>query len=169
MVPFGLCCIWQIENSCHNYVAKERLMVKMINNGNKSGLSFLVLTLLATFLALGVFSSPSQAKPGDPDYKYPVLQEKDFQLYLKMMADISDKKDGEDFLSENNVSEEYVQAIAIKISLNAWSISAEKTDELEKIYGSSIAFNQSERVLFDKYEDQITVALGTVLENTDGN
>jgi hypothetical protein len=144
-------------------------MFKITNMGNKSILYFLVLTLLATFLALGVFSSQSQAGPGDPDYKYPVFQEKDFQLYLKMMADISDKKDVALILSENNISEEYAQALFMKISLNTMAILSETTDKLEMMEGSSIIFTQSERVLFDKYQDQITAVIGNLTENTDGN
>jgi hypothetical protein len=135
-------------------------MLKIIGMGYKTIFSFLMLTILATFLALGAFSVPANAQPGaDPNYKYPILAEKDFSLFLALMSYISEKKDPSVFFQEQNVTEEYTQAVVVKISMNAMAKLMDKTGELEQEMGKSILFTPSEDALYQKYENEILSGL----------
>jgi hypothetical protein len=135
-------------------------MSKITSFGFKSILPFFLLTILSTILALGVFSSSATAQPGeDPNYQYPILEEKDFTLYINLLAHIEQKKDPTVFFKQNNVTEEYVQAVVMKISMNAMAKLMEKTGELEQEFGKSIIFTSSEDAIYQKYEEQILTGL----------
>jgi hypothetical protein len=132
----------------------------MTNSGFKSIGIFLMLAAVSTFLALGLLSSPVKAQPGeDPNYKYPILQEKDFQLFLKLMDSIPQNKSAQAFFIENNVTEEYTQAVVAKITTNTMAKLQNSEADLEKELGSSIMFTPAENKLYKKYENRIVTAL----------
>jgi hypothetical protein len=131
-------------------------MSKNTSVGLKFIFSFLTFTILSTFLVLVTFSVPAHAQPGkDPNYKYPILTENDFNFYIKLVPHLVANKDSGVLLAEYNVTEEYAQAVLMKISLNAAAKYGETTSRLEQELGKSIIFNSSENALYDKYDGQI--------------
>jgi hypothetical protein len=123
-------------------------------------LSFFATTILSAFLAFGVFSLPAQAQPGkDPNIKYPILTEKDFNLYIKFVSIYADNADAEPLLREYNVTIEYVHSVFEKISLNATAKFDGTLAQLEKSHGKSILLTPAEAVLFEKYEPQVNECL----------
>jgi hypothetical protein len=128
--------------------------------GTKYTFSSLMLTILATFLALVAFSVPVKAQIADePNYEYRVLEEKDFNLFINFAAHVAAEKDPELFYSENKVTEEYTQDVVMKISLNQIAKSIGSTNDLEQEFGKSAVFTASESALYDKYQPQIITAL----------
>lgn len=97
--------------------------------------------------------------PGEPDYKYPLLQEKDFELALKLLDGLAQGVALSDLAKENGVSEEYADALLLKVSTNQMA-SAEgwKEEDAEK-FGKNVLFDSSEKKLYEKYKDKLTVAL----------
>jgi hypothetical protein len=146
-----------------------------------------VLFLAGAFTLFGVFSpslqaqsseTPEEAQPGetteeaqpgeeqnplhpsqDPNYKYPELANKDFQLYLDLIDYMENNKDLTEFYKTNNVTEEYIQAVVFKISVNTIGKLADNMEEVESAYGKNILFNVNENELYKKYEDQIMESL----------
>jgi hypothetical protein len=126
----------------------------------KTTLSVLILATLTAFVAQGIFSGALQAQPGeDPNYQYPVLQDKDFQMFLNLISYIEQDKDPATFYQQNNVTEEYAQAVVMKISINTMAILMGEQESLQEEFGESIIFSASEESLYKKYEDRIMGAL----------
>jgi hypothetical protein len=126
----------------------------------KSAISVFMVVAISSFLIQGVLSDTLKAQPGvDTDFKFPVLQESDFQLFLNFLSYIEQKKDPASFFSDNNVTEEHTQVVVTKISMNAIAKIMDSKADLEKELGSSIIFTPSEETLYKKYEDRIVAGL----------
>jgi hypothetical protein len=98
-----------------------------------------------------------QAQPGvDPNFVYPVLTDKDFQLFIRLMnGEAIDNP--EKFLADNNVDKEQIQIIAIKIGMNSAGKQMGNLDQIAKEMGQSIIFTPEEDKLYEKYENELTV------------
>jgi hypothetical protein len=104
-------------------------------------------------------SASLEAQPGkDPNYKYPKLSDKDFKLFFKFVDNVTADKDPMEFLKANKVTDEYLQAVMLKITINTMGIAADSMDEVKERYGQSIVFNRSESALYKKYEQRIMEA-----------
>jgi hypothetical protein len=140
-------------------------VLKIIHLLFKSSFSQLLLLTISAVLALGIFSSALQAQPGSPNYNYPILQQKDFTLYIDMSKYIDNPSAMPSSLySDYNVSEEYATAVFLKISLNVVAIVAETKDEVEKQYGKSFLFNANELALYHQNEEPVNQAVGKFLQ-----
>ncbi|MDR2406068.1 MAG: hypothetical protein LBE27_06825 [Deltaproteobacteria bacterium] len=135
-------------------------MFKRIHSLSKTALLAAVIMAVLSLMIQGVFSTPVSAQPGDdPNYKYPVLTDKDFQLFLNLIDYLETDKDPELFYKDNNVTEEYAQVVIYKISVNTMGILTGNTEEVGKEFGQNIVFSPEETQIFDKYQDQIIAGL----------
>jgi hypothetical protein len=128
----------------------------------KASLSVLIIATFAFFLAQAVFtSSLNAAEPGDPGYQFPVLQEKDFELFLDLVKFQleSPEEDAQSFSRKHNVTEGYVQAVVLKITMNRMAEMSNDFEWLTEEYGATIVFTPAEETIFLKYEDQIVEGL----------
>jgi hypothetical protein len=108
----------------------------------------------------GVFSTAVSAQPGeDPNYKYPVLGDKDFELFLKLVDYLGTDQNPDDFYKTTGVTEEYAQAVIYKISVNTMGILTGQTDQIAEEFGKNVQFSTEETKVFNKYQDRILAAL----------
>jgi hypothetical protein len=137
-------------------------MPKTSAQPSKSRLIVPLLFAAAAMLALGVFSSPSLAQPGTPNYKYPVLKESDFVLYIDILKAVETNTDPTPLLEKANIDEEFLQAMLLKISLNTAARVTGQAASLEKDYGKSIVFTPEEGRFYEKYENELVTRLNTL-------
>ncbi|MDR2457678.1 MAG: hypothetical protein LBD41_04280 [Clostridiales Family XIII bacterium] len=111
-------------------------------------------------MILGVFSPQLEAQPGqDPNYQYPELSERDFQLFINILDYINQGRDPKKLARANNLSDEYTRAVITKIMINTVGKVTDTMDEMESEYGTGILFNGSEMILYEKYEEEIMAAI----------
>jgi hypothetical protein len=139
-------------------------MPKTSAQPSKSHLIVPLLFAAAAMLALGVFSSPSLAQPGTPNYKYPVLQEGDFLLYIDVLKAIEENKDPSPLIESSNITEEHFQALLMKISLNTAARTTNEVASLETELGKSVLFTPEEESLYKRYENELVTRLDTLLK-----
>jgi hypothetical protein len=117
-----------------------------------------ILVLLATpaFLVGAINPSPLGAQEvNDPNYQFPVLKDRDFQLYFGLVEFMESDRDPNEFLEKNNITAEYAEAIVVKITLNTFAKLTKQESDLTKQYHKSVVFNSSENALYRKYEKRI--------------
>jgi hypothetical protein len=124
--------------------------------------------LLALSLALALGGphpgAEAQAQPelGDDGFVYPVLEEEDFQIFVRRMASVKAGGSEDAFDKENNVDAERAEAAAVKIIMNAQAIMSGSAGQIAEEFGPSILFNDSEKTLYAKYESQIQQSIVSV-------
>jgi hypothetical protein len=129
-------------------------------------LTVIIFITFFSFCAQIAFPNTLKAQIGeDPNYEFPILQEKDFQLFIKMipLMGSENESDFESFIKENNIDEDFIQVLVIKITMNTMAQIIGSTEDLAKEFGQSILFTSSERVLYEKYEDQIVEGLNALM------
>ncbi|MDR2457676.1 MAG: hypothetical protein LBD41_04270 [Clostridiales Family XIII bacterium] len=128
-------------------------------------LSFVTFFLLGAFTLFGLFSPSLEAQPGeDPNYEYPVLTDKDFQLYLDLLDCVLNNKDEYEYLRKNNITEEYASAVIVKIFANYLGQSKNMMQDIVSTYGKNIVFNGSEAALYDNYQSEIQTVFDKLIE-----
>jgi hypothetical protein len=128
---------------------------------------FALALLTLSLFALQAASAPAasaQAKPkiGDPGYEFPDLDDDDFQLFVSMIDYMEKNPKVEDmsgFASANGVSQERMEVVFAKITMNTIGKMTGDMSAVAKEYGSSIVFSPAEKSLYDKYEDKIALGL----------
>jgi hypothetical protein len=134
-------------------------MLKTIRLFSKSSFSQLLLLTISAVLALGVFSSALQAQPGSPNYKYPVLQQKDFKLFLDMSKYLDEDEIPASLFIDNKVSEEYASSVFMKITLNVVAAATGNKDEIAKQFGPYVIFNADELAIYKQNEEPVNQAV----------
>jgi hypothetical protein len=102
----------------------------------------------------GENTTPAEpAEPAKPDVQFPILQEKDFELFLYYLEHPYVDKDA--FYKENNITEEYFTLVVGKIMGNIGALVAGAPEKLTEAYGPTARFNDEEMELFFKYAERI--------------
>ncbi|MDR2353372.1 MAG: hypothetical protein LBF22_09490 [Deltaproteobacteria bacterium] len=128
-------------------------------------LSFVTFFLLGAFTLLGLFSPSLEAQPGeDPNYEYPALTDKDFQLYLNLLDCVLNNKDEYEYLRDNNITEEFASAVIVKIFANYMGQSKNVMQDMVKTYRKNILLSGSEAALYDKYQIEIQTVFDKLIE-----
>lgn len=109
-------------------------------------------------MAQSFFPAPISAQePGGKDYKWPILKERDFQLFMKQFE--SPDSDPDEFFKQENITREYYEAISKKIAYNvileASGEDKEAVKELASELGESVVFNRQEKAIYAKYKQRI--------------
>lgn len=131
-------------------------MASYIKSSCKPKITVILTIVFSLILAFGFFPAylSAQGIYNDGTYpEYPKLKEADFQLFLKFF---DSNMDPTTFSKDSPVSEEYLDAISLKI-LNNYSIKVLGAEENKAVemFGPSILFNEEEGDLFAKYQDRI--------------
>jgi hypothetical protein len=120
----------------------------------KTIFAFLIFAF-SLFCTIGLLTTVSQAQPGSgSELEYPILTDHDFQVFLKVVNGQAEA-DPAKFLIDNNVDEDHMEKLAVKMAVNAMARRMGNINEVAKQMGQSIVFTPEESKLYDKYASQI--------------
>ncbi|MDR2200270.1 MAG: hypothetical protein LBR53_12650 [Deltaproteobacteria bacterium] len=120
------------------------------------GLILITASVPALFSDWTILNGTAAAQPERSlDYQYPILQEKDFELFFNLMKYIEKGETAEQFFDDFKVTRTYSEDVLTKITVNTLAKIGDNADELALEYGKGVFFTPAEKKIFDKYEDQI--------------
>ncbi|MDR2368141.1 MAG: hypothetical protein LBF58_08555 [Deltaproteobacteria bacterium] len=131
-----------------------------VKTGNRRGArigALIVALLVVSAWGWGCGEAQAQLRPLGQGTGYPILKDKDFRFFLKASEYFAKSGQGDpsEFLRKNRVTEEYMNAVMLKITMNARANQGTGTMMAGGGPGDSLSFTSSEAALYRKYEKRI--------------
>jgi small basic protein len=129
----------------------------------RAALLFLSLCF-SLFLALAALQGGARAQvqrsavdpaPGQKGHKFAVYTDIDFQIFIKELETALGDRDMKRFGAEHGVSVFYLSDLNVKMLANLSSHAPAVRASLQRMYGDSIWFTDSEKALARKYKARI--------------